>query len=675
MPTPRKPSTTARRTSRGTAQPASSTRQTSRRSAKPSASAGTAKPSRTAPAAKPARRGPATGGRGGGGTSRPARRTAPTRSRAKGGTTRRTTAQTTTSTLPARQRPLPTIPTGQRLFVLEVPWDLRQQATWAGAQWQPAPVEGWAWVGRKLPAKLAPFDSLPYSLERWKEDQLNGQPRPLPSAAGDLILRPHQRDAVDLITAAFRAGRLGVVLADDTGLGKTASAWAAVRAITAGGVGGVVLIGCPLSVIPHWRATLLRMGTADLRVVVVNYDRLKRLLEPPPEAQRAVRRRTKNQHTAEKGTPRIHPDVVIPDEAHALRHLDSQRSKVMARLTANTRFRLYLSATIGQDPLELAYLAPLLAQVTGEPVPTDKEGFVVWCQRQQVQIRKADFGRLVWDENDRDVEWMRRLLFDPVSDGVPAGLRRLPTDIAGWPEVQHQPMPVALDVQARLQYATAWAEFRRQFGLATRRQQMAKTTKAAAKAREDARVAKLRFRQKCSLLRGPGTAQLVADQLDAGRQVFVSLEFLDSVEALQAELAARKIRCAVITGKVTGAAREAERLAFQRGKVKVVLSTVTEGISLHAGEDYQGRTLSTAPRVTAIHDVRYSVLKLTQIAGRCHRDGQAAPVLWLFGEGTAEEDVVMVGVPRMRRMKRMHGDDVAHLDRDMESVLEKAARR
>jgi SNF2-related domain len=561
------------------------------------------------------------------------------------------------------------------MFVLEVPWELRQQATWAGARWEDAPVEGWVWVGRKLPARLAPFDSLPYSLERWKEDQLNGQPRPLPPAAGGLVLRPHQRDAVDQITAAFHAGRLGFVLADDTGLGKTASAWAAVCAFTAGGVGRVVLIGCPLSVIPHWRLTLLRMGTANLQVLVVNYDRFKRLLEPPPEAQRAVKRRTKNKHTAEKGTPRIHPDVVVPDEAHALRHVDSQRFKAMARLTATTRFRLYLSATIGQDPLELVYLAPLLAQVTGEPVPTDKDGFVAWCQRQQVRIRKVDFGRLVWEQNDRDVEWMRRLLFDPVSDGVPAGLRRLPTDIAGWPEVQHQPMPVALDVQARLQYQTAWAEFRRQFGLAVRQRQKAATAEAVAKAEKNARVAKLRFRQKCSLLRVPGTAQLVADQLDAGRQVFVSLEFLDSVEALRAELAKRKIRCAVITGKVTGVAREAERLAFQRGKVKVVLSTVTEGISLHAGEDYQGQVLSTAPRVTAIHDVRYSALKLTQLAGRCHRDGQAAPVLWLFGEGTAEEDVVMVGVRRIRRMKRMHGDDVAHLDRDMETVLEKAARR
>jgi SNF2-related domain len=692
MPTRKRPADT-RRAGRGGAPPAGSSSTRSGRARKPTAggrtgrTTGTTRTSttrtskaRAAKPVKPARRAAATTGR----SSTPAkptrtrRRRTATRQRTARTTTSRTTRRTATTTSrpaarPARRRPPRTVPRGQRRFVLEVPWELRKHATHAGASWEPPPVGAWTWIGRRLPARLAPFDSRPFSLERWKEDRLNGEPRPLPAAAGDLVPRPHQRDAIAVITAAYRAGRLGFVLADDVGLGKTLTAWAATLAIA---IGGMVLICCPLSVIPHWRTTLLRLGVGDARVLIVNYERLvSQLLEPPPKAIKAKRRRTKNKHTAAEGTPRIHPDLVIPDEAHALRHPDSQRSQAMARLTANARFVLYLSATIGQDPLELAYLAPLLAQVTGEPIPTDKDGFVAWCQGQQVQIRKAEYGQLVWDQNDRDVEWMRRLLFDPVSQGLPAGMRRLPTDIAGWPEVQHVPMPVALDVQARIRYATAWAEFRRQLGLATRQQQQATSTKAAAKARENGRVAKLRFRQKCSLLRVPGTAQLVADQLDAGRQVFVSVEFHDTLDALRADLAGRGIRCAVITGKVTGAAREAERLAFQRGQVKVVLSTITQSINLHAGEDYDGQVLSTAPRVAALHDVRYSGLDLTQIAGRCNRDGQAAPMLWLYGEETAEEAVVMTAVPRIRTMKQMHGDNLARLDRDMEAVLEKAARR
>jgi SNF2-related domain len=586
------------------------------------------------------------------------RATTATRRRRKATTSRAATARTPRQ--PRKASP-PRIPAGQRLFVLEVPWELRRTASFAGAQWQPSPIAAWTWIGVKLPAKLAPFDSLPFSPERWKEDELNGRPRPAPPAPADLVPRPHQREAATVILAALRAGRLGFLLADDTGLGKTISAWAAALAAAA----RVVLICCPLSVIPHWRATLLGMGTGQARVLILNYDRLKQLLEPPPEARRAVRRRTRNQRIAANGTPRIHPDLVIPDEAHALRHPDSQRSQAMAHLTAGARFVLYLSATAGQSPLELAYLGALLGQVTGEPVPGDQEGFVAWCEGHEVQVEKASYGRRVWKQNDRDIAWMQRLLFEVVDQDVPLGLRRLPTDIAGWPELRHLPMPVALDVHARLLYATAWREFRRQMGLAVRQQQAGKHAKAA----ETGRLAKLRFRQKCSLLRVPGTAQLVADQLDAGRQVFVSVEFLETLDALQATLAARRIRCAVITGEVVGAAREQQRLAFQRGQVKVVLSTITEGISLHAGEELRGRVLSTAPRVTAIHDVRYSGLALSHISGRCHRDGQAAPVLWLYGEGTVDEHVVGVAVPRMRTMKAMHGDSVASFDRDLEAVL------
>jgi hypothetical protein len=601
-------------------------------------------------------------------TARHRTRTA-TRSKAATRRRRRATSSSRAATVRTPRRPRraspPRIPAGQRLFVLEVPWELRRTASDAGAQWQPPPIGAWTWTGARLPAKLAPFDSLPFSPERWKEDELNGRPRPAPPASAGLVPRPHQREAATVILAAIRAGRLGFLLADDTGLGKTISAWTAVLAAA---TARIVLICCPLSVIPHWRGTLLQMGTGGARVLICNYDRLKQLLEPPPEARRAVRRRTRNQRIAANGTPRIHPDLVIPDEAHALRHPDSQRSQAMAHLTADARFVLYLSATAGQNPLDLAYLAALLGQVTGEPVPGDQDGFVAWCEGHNVQVEKASYGRRVWQENDRDIAWMRRLLFDVVDQGVPLGLRRLPTDIAGWPELRHQPMPVALDVHARVLYATAWREFRRQMGLAVRQQQAGKHAKAA----ETGRLAKLRFRQKCSLLRVPGTAQLVADQLDAGRQVFVSVEFLETLDALQAELAARRIRCAVITGEVVGAARERQRLAFQRGQVKVVLSTITEGISLHAGEQLRGRVLSTAPRVTAIHDVRYSGFALSHISGRCHRDGQAAPVLWLYGEGTVDEDVVGVAVPRMRTMKAMHGDSVASFDRDLEAVLDRA---
>ena len=46
------------------------------------------------------------------------------------------------------------------------------------------------------------------------------------------------------------------------------------------------------------------------------------------------------------------------------------------------------------------------------------------------------------------------------------GLRRRPEEIAGWPEVQRELAPVALDAAERKLYDATWREFRRELGLA-----------------------------------------------------------------------------------------------------------------------------------------------------------------------------------------------------------------
>ena len=46
------------------------------------------------------------------------------------------------------------------------------------------------------------------------------------------------------------------------------------------------------------------------------------------------------------------------------------------------------------------------------------------------------------------------------------GLRRRPEDIAGWPEVQRELAPIALDRDERRLYDATWREFRRELGLA-----------------------------------------------------------------------------------------------------------------------------------------------------------------------------------------------------------------
>jgi hypothetical protein len=217
-------------------------------------------------------------------------------------------------------------------------------------------------------------------------------------------------------------------------------------------------------------------------------------------------------------------------------------------------------------------------------------------------------------------------------------------------------MPVALDSEARALYDEEWRVFRRAMQLGGR----------TPKDRTNALVARLRFRQKASLLRVPGTIAVAEDLLENGRQVAISVEFRETQEAIRAGIEAAGHACAVIHGEQSTVERERERLRFQRGEAPVVVYTVTEAISLHAGDTLAGG--NRIPRANILADCRYGAIACAQIEGRCHRDGQHATVYYMFAEDTVEEEIVQTVVGRLRTMKTMIGDDTATLA-EIEALL------
>jgi hypothetical protein len=159
------------------------------------------------------------------------------------------------------------------------------------------------------------------------------------------------------------------------------------------------------------------------------------------------------------------------------------------------------------------------------------------------------------------------------------------------------------------------------------------------------------------LIRTEDTTAQVLDLLDNDRQVVVSVAFSETLDVLAERLTRAKVSVARFDGR-SGYDREAERLRFQRGQAQVILSTVTEAVSFHAGELLpEGDRATTTPRVTLIHDPRYSGLELIQITGRAHRDGQAAPAMVMYASGTVEEGVVATVLDRVATTKEMVGDD------------------
>ena len=530
--------------------------------------------------------------------------------------------------------------------VLDVPFAMRGIAAASGARWN-GERSVFVFAGDVLPSALVPFRALPYSWELHVQRELaaaSGEvARKASKPAGKIVLRPHQAEAVGAIGAARANGRAGFLLADDVGLGKTITAWEAVLRMQ--GVRSVLIV-CPLAVVAHWRRTIEAMGDGAKDIVVLNYDRLGKLFEVSAEAKKRIRTK---KGLARAGTaPEL--DVIVWDESHRCKNPTAARSKLAAKLNASAGFRLWLSATAGQNPLDLSYLAPLLASATGSKA-SDLKDFEQWCIDQGLGVTRGAYGKWDWRGDAADCEKIRALLFDGSAARV--GIRRRPEDIAGWPAINRILTPIELDAEARSLYEQAWTEFRSAMELAPRGRDP-----------KSALAATLRLRQKSSLIRAQGTVELTRELLENGHQVAISVAFKETLTSLRAsfETGLGAVPCAAIHGGVPAGMREEERLRFQRGEARVVLFTVEEGISLHQGE------YADIPRSEVIHDLRWSAIQMAQIEGRCHRDGRFAQVYWAYADDTIEERIAQVVARRIQSMKEMIGDDVETL-REIELLL------
>jgi hypothetical protein len=409
-----------------------------------------------------------------------------------------------------------------------------------------------------------------------------------------------------------------------------------------------ILVICPKGAIPQWRRTMALSGLPPKRVTLMNFEKTKSLLAPPPDSKkRSVR--AKNNELAKLGVPkRIWPLVVI-DEAHRIRNPNSQQGLVCRQMAAAASFTIFMSATAGQSPHELSYLGPLLARAADMP-SADLDGFRQLMKRLKMGKARGRWKNWSWEPNEADRARMAALLYR----GPRAiGLRRRPEEIAGWPEVQRELAPVALDPAARKLYEATWREFRKELGLA-----------GGSTRKPQGWAADLRFRQKASLLRIQGTVDFCDDLLGNDEQVAVSVAFLETSAMLADALRGRGWRVGEINGERTGLQNEETRLSFQTGQLDAVIFTVTESISLHRGEMPGGER----ERSLVIHDMRHSAIQLQQIEGRCHRDGQHATIFYAYAEDTVEEAVAATVIQRMAAMEGLAGDDTRLLEAIAEIV-------
>jgi hypothetical protein len=507
--------------------------------------------------------------------------------------------------------------------VLAVPF----RAPAPGAVWH-AGLQAHVWVGAELPSELAPYDPPPYTLERFLEDELNEKPRPLPMAR-PLAPRDQQCDGADVVAAHAADGGRVFLLGDDPGVGKTGTAILAVKAIAEQRDVRTVLVVAdrPAAItIPHWARSIAGFGDGGLRWCVTTWDRLAKV-------------------------SKLRFDVVVADEAHMVRHTTTQRWKHWKAVSGAGRVKdapyvLACTATPAHTPLELPYLAPEFAVRHSEPLREWSDlpkrlaahGFHVergrygWGWTEDADERRADLARLQG--------WL--------ADAEPPATLHRP---APWGPVSVTGTPVALTPAERAAYDSEWSEFRAEMRLARRSRQSAK-----------GRAALLRFRQKAGLIRVQATVDWIKAQVEAERQVAVSVEFVETAaDPIRDALLDAGIPVAGIYGRERFDV-EAERLRFQRGEAAVCVFTVTASISLHAGELLpDGRAASETPRVGLFHQPRFSGIQARQVTGRTHRDGRTSPWRVAFAEDTVEEQVARVMVERLAVSGSAAGADTSSL--------------
>lgn len=587
---------------------------------------------------------------------------------------------------------------------LELPWAEAQyfKKKYAGVL-KPRGGSVFIFSGRVLPEELKPYATQDFSHARWLEDDSRGKaglaPLPTQKAPERFTPRPHQKEAAVAILQAYRKGWPGFLEADKTGLGKTLSTLAGVT-LTAREAGftaerkATLLVVCPKGVMPVWRQTLQSYPSATtyLRVMVLNYQQLNKLLQAPAAAKKAKTSRTKNRKTAQQGRTLIPWNYIIFDEGHKLKNYPSSSTSMAAVSVASLNepykrgsspYVIYSTATPGSSPLNFAVMANWLSLlVSGRKQQATPASWGAFLEKQGFAVKKGKAGyswisNPWWGKSDdpreqaklkaAEAEVKRKQRADALrigqalKDPQAPFIMRAPTDIAGWPEQQFIPLPLELAPEQMTVYQQAWSAFRQFLRLTPSKRDP-----------QGALVQNLRYRQKASLLKVDAMIENIMDFLEAGNQVFISVEFIETLDKYKEALEAKGVKVSELSGRLTEE-RTRERLKFQRGLTQVALCTIVEGISLHAGEVLPdgGRATPTA-RVTVLHDPRQNPLDTLQACGRAHRDGQNSLTYFPVIVRTVDEQVVASFVNKQANLKAMLGSSSREVE-ELEDIFRRAA--
>ncbi|MCC6070458.1 DEAD/DEAH box helicase [Massilia sp. GCM10020059] len=431
-------------------------------------------------------------------------------------------------------------------------------------------------------------------------------------------LRDYQADGLAWMQF-LREYNLAGILADDMGLGKTVQTLAHILVEKESGrMTKPALVIAPTSLMTNWQEESARFAPS-LRVLLLQGKERMELFDKIEEHDLVLTTYALLPRDEEKLREHEY-HLVILDESHYIKNTRSKAAQSAGLL--NARHRLCLSGTplenhLGELWSQFHFLLPGLL---GDE-KTFNSQFRHPIERQDDPLRRALLNR-------RIRPFLLRRTKDNVAKELPSKTEMVrKVELSGAQRDLYETVRLAMDKKVREEIdkkGVARSQIVILEALLKLRQVCCdpRLVKALPARKKDSGSAKL-----IDLM------QMVDDLLEEGRKILVFSQFTSMLELIQAELDARRIPYALLTGETRD--RAAQVAAFQQGAVPIFL------ISLKAG----GVGLNLTAADTVIHyDPWWNPAAENQATDRAWRIGQDKPVFVykLIAKGTLEEKIQLL---------------------------------
>jgi len=444
----------------------------------------------------------------------------------------------------------------------------------------------------------------------------------------ELLLPPQREHAVNMLNSLYING----VACDqsETGTGKTyVAAWIAKN------LNSPVVIVCPKVVIPAWTKVLSYFGIKAH--CLINYEKLIR-----GNTEHLSFKDGKDNSASDYIINFPKNSLVILDEVHKCKSSTSKNSDFLIKLKMDGYKSLLLSATAATNPLEMKAFgfATTLHNLTSyRQFITDSGAYVGRYGGFQIDLQSQKTVEAMSNIHDKLFNLykvssrMTRKMFDKIfpDNHVMAECFDMGSNTDKINRVyQQMESELAALEESSVNYS------QHHFAIMTKARRMAE------------------------LLKVPTMVEMIEDWYDEGISPVVFVNFTDTVEAIEKQLAKnRKFdgKIARIVGGQSDKVRQKDIELFQSDDKRIMIANLAAGnagVSLHdlIGNFARGSIISPS----------YSAINLLQALGRIHRaEGKTKCIQKvMFAAGTIEEDACKRVQSKLNNLECLNDGDLTY---------------